>query len=158
MLTHTAHGDGVASLLPYVMEFNRPVCIDSFAQIARMLDLGDACSDAMTICRAILIDEVARLLASVGIPRTLKDLGLAADQATMDRRERNRDSPPGQKQSATAGFARDASDHCRRLFRRSQPHSVTPESQNRRALKSTNNYLLRRAPLPTLDARFPRIC
>ena len=77
--THTAHGDGVASLLPYVMEFNRPACIESFAQIARMLNLGDANStnDALS---HILIDEVARLFASVGIPRTLKDLGLAADK------------------------------------------------------------------------------
>jgi alcohol dehydrogenase len=78
-VTHTAHGDGVASLLPYVMEFNRPACVDSFAQIARMLGLGDAhtTSDALS---HILVDEVARLLESVGIPRTLKDLGLAADQ------------------------------------------------------------------------------
>lgn len=78
-VTHTAHGDGVASLLPYVMEFNRPVCVDSFAQIARMLGLGDVRSTDDDLSR-ILIDEVARLLASVGIPRTLKDLGLAADK------------------------------------------------------------------------------
>ncbi|MFC4312319.1 iron-containing alcohol dehydrogenase [Steroidobacter flavus] len=77
--THTAHGDGVASLLPYVMEFNRPACIESFAQIARMLSLGDAASSDDDLSH-VLIDETARLLASVGIPRTLKDLGLAADQ------------------------------------------------------------------------------
>ncbi|WP_116810306.1 iron-containing alcohol dehydrogenase [Steroidobacter cummioxidans] len=77
--THTAHGDGVASLLPYVMEFNRPACIDSFAKIARMLGLGNAWSTDDDLSR-ILIDEVAQLLASVGIPRTLKDLGLAADK------------------------------------------------------------------------------
>ncbi|WP_129647679.1 iron-containing alcohol dehydrogenase [Peristeroidobacter agariperforans] len=77
--THTAHGDGVASLLPYVMEFNRPACVDSFAQIARMLGLGVASSTDDDLSH-ILIDEVARLLASVGIPRTLKDLGLAADK------------------------------------------------------------------------------
>jgi len=77
--THTAHGDGVASLLPYVMEFNRPACIDSFAQIARMLGLGEARSTSDELSR-ILVDEVAALLASVGIPRTLKDLGLPADK------------------------------------------------------------------------------
>jgi len=77
--THTAHGDGVASLLPYVMEFNRPACIDSFAQIARMLGLGDIDSTPEALSH-ILIDEIARLLASVGIPRTLKDLGLPADK------------------------------------------------------------------------------
>jgi alcohol dehydrogenase class IV len=77
--THTAHGDGVASLLPYVMEFNRPACVDSFSQIARMLELGDTSSTDDDLSR-ILIDEVARLFASVGIPRTLQDLGLPADK------------------------------------------------------------------------------
>jgi alcohol dehydrogenase class IV len=77
--THTAHGDGVASLLPYVMEFNRPACIDSFAQIARMLGLGDASGSDDDLSR-ILIEAVAGLFASVGIPRTLKDLGLPADK------------------------------------------------------------------------------
>ena len=77
--THTAHGDGVASLLPYVMEFNRPACIDTFAQIARMLGLGDANSTNAALSH-VLVDEVARLFASVGIPRTLKDLGLPADK------------------------------------------------------------------------------
>lgn len=77
--THTAHGDGVASLLPYVMEFNRPACVDSFAHIARMLDLGTGSSTNDELS-SILVDEVARLLASVGIPRTLQELGLPADK------------------------------------------------------------------------------
>jgi alcohol dehydrogenase class IV len=77
--THTAHGDGVASLLPYVMEFNRPACVDSFAHIARMLGLGTASSTKDELS-SILVDEVARLLASVGIPRTLQELGLPADK------------------------------------------------------------------------------
>lgn len=77
--THTAHGDGVASLLPYVMEFNRPACVESFAQIARMLGLGTATSTNDELS-SILVDEVARLLDSVGIPRTLQDLGLPADK------------------------------------------------------------------------------
>jgi alcohol dehydrogenase len=78
-LTHTAHGDGVASLLPYVMEFNRPSCIASFAQIARMLNLGGGRDDDDSLSRT-LVDAVAELLASVGIPRTLQDLGLPADK------------------------------------------------------------------------------
>jgi alcohol dehydrogenase class IV len=78
-LTHTAHGDGVASLLPYVMEFNRPACVASFAQVARMLGLGSS-SDSDDQLSRILVDEVANLLASVGIPRTLKDLGLPMDK------------------------------------------------------------------------------
>ncbi len=78
-LTHTAHGDGVASLLPYVMEFNRPACVASFAQIARALALGTPASTDDELSH-ILVDEVATLLASVGIPRTLKDLGLPMDK------------------------------------------------------------------------------
>ncbi|MDY6944282.1 MAG: iron-containing alcohol dehydrogenase [Pseudomonadota bacterium] len=77
--THTAHGDGVATLLPYVMEYNRPACVDSFAQIARALKLGGGGStDEQLSC--ILVDEVAGLLASVGIPRTLHELGLPEDK------------------------------------------------------------------------------
>jgi alcohol dehydrogenase len=78
-LTHTAHGAGVASLLPYVMEFNRPSCTGAFAQIARVLEIGNVDDSDDALSRR-LIDEVARLLESVGIPRTLKDLGLPADR------------------------------------------------------------------------------
>jgi len=78
-LTHTAHGDGVASLLPYVMEFNRPACVASYAQIARTLGLGAPGSNDESLS-LLLVDEVAQLLASVGIPKTLKDLGMPADK------------------------------------------------------------------------------
>jgi alcohol dehydrogenase len=78
-LTHTAHGAGVASLLPYVMEFNRPASIHSFAQIARAVGIGDATSTDDALSRR-LVDEVAHLLGSIGIPRTLADLGLPADK------------------------------------------------------------------------------
>ena len=33
--THTPHGMGVALLMPYVMEFNRPTCVVAFAEIGR---------------------------------------------------------------------------------------------------------------------------
>jgi alcohol dehydrogenase class IV len=61
------------------MEFNRPSCVATFAQIARMLGLGTPESTDDSLSR-ILVDEVAQLLASVGIPRTLQDLGLPADK------------------------------------------------------------------------------
>ena len=38
--THTPHGMGVALLMPYVMEFNRPNCVGAFAQIARAIGLS----------------------------------------------------------------------------------------------------------------------
>jgi alcohol dehydrogenase class IV len=78
-LTHTAHGAGVASLLPYVMEFNRPACMRSFGQIARAVGLTDPTNTDDALSHR-LIDEVARLLASIGIPRTLEELGLPADK------------------------------------------------------------------------------
>ena len=78
-LTHTAHGAGVASLLPYVMEFNRPASVRSFAQIARAVGLSDANSTDESLSHR-LVDEVARLLESIGIPRTLADLGLPPDK------------------------------------------------------------------------------
>ena len=36
-LTHTAHGLGVAALLPYCMAFNRSACTEEFAFIAKTL-------------------------------------------------------------------------------------------------------------------------
>jgi alcohol dehydrogenase class IV len=77
--THTAHGAGVALLLPYVMEYNRPEAVDTYAAIARAVGLGTADSTGEQLSFAV-IDAIAALLASVGIPRTLEELGLAADR------------------------------------------------------------------------------
>jgi len=76
-LTHTAHGDGVATLLPFVMQYNQPSCIDSFAELARTVGLPDDTPDAMS---QAFIDAVAELLAKVHIPGSLEALGLKADQ------------------------------------------------------------------------------
>lgn len=77
--THTAHGAGVALLLPYVMEFNRPECVGAYAAIGRAIGLdGPGKTDEQLSFEAI--DAIAGLLASIGIPRTLKDLGLAEDR------------------------------------------------------------------------------
>jgi len=74
--THTPHGMGVALLMPYVMEFNRPSCVPVFAEIARAIGLSGNDEDLSHR----LIDEVASLLKDIGIPVTLKDLGLPADK------------------------------------------------------------------------------
>ena len=74
--THTPHGMGVALLMPYVMEFNRPNCVLAFAEIARAIGLSGSDED---LSRR-LIDEVASLLKDIGIPVTLKELGLPADK------------------------------------------------------------------------------
>src|ERR1700754_5228742 len=74
--THTPHGMGVALLMPYVMEFNRPTCVECFAQIGRAIGLSGSDEDLSHK----LIDEVAKLLKDIGIPVTLKDLGLPEDK------------------------------------------------------------------------------
>jgi len=78
-LTHTAHGDGVATLLPFVMQFNRPACTPAFAELARVVELGTPESDEDELSQ-LFIDGIAALFASVGIPRSLEQLGLAENQ------------------------------------------------------------------------------
>jgi alcohol dehydrogenase len=77
--THTAHGAGVALLLPYVMEYNRPECAGAYATIARAVGLETRSKTDEQLSFEV-IDAVAALLASVGIPRTLQELGLAEDR------------------------------------------------------------------------------
>nr|WP_253201249.1 iron-containing alcohol dehydrogenase [Sphingomonas quercus] len=76
-LTHTAHGDGVATLLPYVMQFNRPACAPAFAELARAIGLP---AGPVEETSQAFIDAVATLLAAVHIPGSLAELGLEADQ------------------------------------------------------------------------------
>jgi alcohol dehydrogenase len=78
-ITHTPHGAGVATLLPYVMQFNKPACEGALVQIARALDLGAAGDTDESLSQRV-IDEIASLLDFVGIPRTLRDLGLPAEK------------------------------------------------------------------------------
>lgn len=77
-LTHTPHGVGVGALLPYVMEFNRPVRVPELAAVA--LAMGASADASPEDLADEAIDRVAALLGSVGIPATLAELGLPADQ------------------------------------------------------------------------------
>lgn len=78
-LTHTPHGAGVAVMMPYVMEFNRSHCTSELADIGRAMGL-DAGGLSPSEQAGAAIDAVERLFASVGIPRTIADLGVAAAQ------------------------------------------------------------------------------
>jgi len=69
-LTHTAHGAGVACLMPYVMRWNRPLIEPEIAEIAA----------AVGVSADSLIPEIAALFARIGIPANLRDLGLAEDR------------------------------------------------------------------------------
>lgn len=70
-LTHTAHGQGVACLMPWVMEWNRPAIGPELAQMAEAMGLDGP--DAV-------IPAIAALFARIGIPPTLAALGLAEDR------------------------------------------------------------------------------
>ncbi|MFK8252810.1 iron-containing alcohol dehydrogenase [Ancylobacter terrae] len=78
-LTHTPHGLGVATLLPYVMRFNRDAALDEMAEIARALGAGDPAGSREALADAA-IAEVARLFAAIGIPPTLAELGLPEER------------------------------------------------------------------------------
>lgn len=70
-LTHTAHGAGVACLMPYVMQWNAPAIPAELDAIAAAIGLGGGSE---------VIPELVSLLARIGIPVTLAGLGLRQDQ------------------------------------------------------------------------------
>ncbi|MGX1100925.1 iron-containing alcohol dehydrogenase [Amorphus sp. MBR-141] len=78
-LTGTPHGLGVATLLPYVMTYNRPAATAEFAAIADALGVGTA-GWAPEAKADAAIAEVARLFAGIGIAPTLEALGLERDR------------------------------------------------------------------------------
>lgn len=84
------HGVANALLLPTIMEFNKPVCIDKYVEIAKAMD---AYKEGMTKAEAAqaACDAVRALAIEVGIPQHLSDLGITAkdidalaDQAIED--------------------------------------------------------------------------
>jgi alcohol dehydrogenase class IV len=77
-LTHTAHGAGVAVMMPFVMAFNASHAQREMAQIADAMGLVSATDEAGKATSAI--EAVAALFASVGIPVTLRDLGMTEDK------------------------------------------------------------------------------
>lgn len=78
-LTHTPHGLGVATLMPYVMAYNRAAATPELAEVADALGLSTAGLSPEDKADAA-IREVARLFAAIGITPTLKDLGLPEDR------------------------------------------------------------------------------
>lgn len=70
-LTHTAHGAGVACLMPYVMAWNARAIGPELDQMAYAMGVGGG--DAV-------IPALAGLFGRIGIPSTLDELGLAEDR------------------------------------------------------------------------------
>ncbi|RYZ09631.1 MAG: iron-containing alcohol dehydrogenase [Comamonadaceae bacterium] len=77
-MTETAHGMGVAAMMPYVMSYNRRACGSTFAEIGQALGLEPRGSIDEQADAAIL--AVSRLFAAIGITPTLAALGLKAEQ------------------------------------------------------------------------------
>ena len=78
-LTHTAHGAGVACLMPYVMAFNRNYAEAPMAEIAEAMGVADARDSAAGNAERAIV-AVETLFTAIGIPRDLKALGLAGDK------------------------------------------------------------------------------
>ncbi len=68
-----AHGLANSILLPYVMEFNEPVCQVKFARIAEALGFAGG-DEKKKASRAV--EMVRKLSKEVGIPERLRDIGI----------------------------------------------------------------------------------
>lgn len=77
-MTHTPHGAGVATLMPYVMTFNSAWCAPELAEIGKAMGLAGRGTQAEQA--AATVDEVDRLFAAIAIPRTLAALGVKETQ------------------------------------------------------------------------------
>jgi alcohol dehydrogenase class IV len=78
-LTHTAHGAGVACLMPYVMAFNRDHAVESMAEVAEAMGVAERGDSAVDNAERAIV-AVETLFAEIGIPRDLRALGLAEDK------------------------------------------------------------------------------
>lgn len=78
-LTHTPHGLGVATMLPYVMTYNRAVVAEQIAEVGAALGVDGAGRSVEAMADAT-IAEISRLFAAIGITPTLAALGLPADK------------------------------------------------------------------------------
>jgi alcohol dehydrogenase class IV len=78
-LTHTAHGLGVATLMPYVMAYNRDASLNAMAEIAVALGVDGHGKTARELADAA-IRKVADIFREIGITPTLAALGLPEDK------------------------------------------------------------------------------
>ncbi|TBL76503.1 iron-containing alcohol dehydrogenase [Paenibacillus thalictri] len=74
-----AHGVANAALLPYVLAFNLPACPELMKDIACALDVDTAGLPADAAAQAA-VQAVLRLNGDLGIPRTIRELGVSLDQ------------------------------------------------------------------------------
>ncbi len=72
------HGVANALLLPYVMDWNLPGCLDSFPAVAEALG-EDVRGLSPRAAAEVALDAVRQLARDVGIPERLRDVGVTRD-------------------------------------------------------------------------------
>jgi alcohol dehydrogenase class IV len=77
--TGCTHGAGNGLLLPYVMEYNLPACLDKLATVARLLG-EDIVGLPAWQAAEVAVTAVQRLQADVGVPTQLRALGVEEAQ------------------------------------------------------------------------------
>jgi|GEM_PF-730561 len=73
------HGFGVGALLPYIMRFNLPSCVDAFAGMGRIFGVAQASQPLIEQAHAA-IRRIEALLETARAPLELKSIGLKPEQ------------------------------------------------------------------------------
>jgi alcohol dehydrogenase len=77
-LTHTAHGLGVALMLPYALAFNRSHALADIAEVGRVLGFATK-NDDDTVAADRCIAGVVDLLKKISVPGTLSEIGVKSE-------------------------------------------------------------------------------
>jgi lactaldehyde reductase len=72
----TPHGIANAVILPYVMEYNAQATGEKYREIARAMGVQGVDNMSQEEYRKAAIDAVKKLSEDVGIPKTLKEIGV----------------------------------------------------------------------------------
>jgi lactaldehyde reductase len=72
----TPHGIANAVILPYVMEYNACATGEKYREVARAMGVKDVDSMTQEEYRKAAIDAVKKLSEDVGIPKTLREIGV----------------------------------------------------------------------------------
>ncbi len=72
----TPHGVANAVILPYVMEYNADATGEKYREIARAMGVKDTDKMSQDEYRKAAIDAVKKLSEDVGIPKSLKEIGV----------------------------------------------------------------------------------
>lgn len=73
------HGFGVGALLPYIMRFNLPSCVEAFAEMGRIFGVAQASQAPIEQAQAA-IQRIETLLQTARAPLELRSIGLKPEQ------------------------------------------------------------------------------